>query len=623
MTTEKQMKIFYKGSYTDFKDERDQEECQDPSSDKNAPNSNSKLAINSLDTSGVLHLSIVPGVLKLSLSRFNTTDTRGYIMKEFEPAFGILPKFMVKTNRIKDRTDMYVLVKVHYDGSSKNNAMILYGTIERYIGNVGDMEVENTLCQIVGTGHWSRKMDKDRDKLLKSISIADLTPDRLDLSSDLDIYTVSVDPDGCKDIDDAISIKTLPDDKIEIGIHIADPTSYLIEGSELDLEVSKRSESLYLTYTTHHMFPESLSTDTFSLLKTKPNRAFSVFLTVSSVETGCTVLTTDIRKTMIRIDSNTSYDKFQESLKDSSIVEDASSTSITKSRNTLYEVGKILYSRYLDGGHIVEYNSKKMIEIFMVLANCKVAEKMVESSSSYDVKLPILIRSQRVRDYNDDVARDKKALKQQTADKVLLDERMKLLMDAAQLRFYSSDTADKNAHASLGLSLYTHFTSPIRRYSDILVHRLLYNLLTKSSTFKVPCLTECNGLHQMFTMNHYKRFYRDVASLQRDILITHHVIDALDENLSERKVQLEGIVLDVTDRFIRVKCSAICDSDEYSTTDSERNVDMKKIYLHFVNSVHTLVLTESNNPELIELFQRIRYKACFLAQDVRKIRTYL
>src|SRR5205814_9449168 len=95
---------------------------------------------------------------------------------------------------------------------------------------------------------------------------------------------------------------------------------------------------------------------------------------------------------------------------------------------------------------------------------------------------------------------------------LLIDEHIKLKMESAEIRFYNR-TAGKNvnSHHALGLSLYTHFSSPIRRYSDILVHRIMWNLLNPSTiTFtleKIKWNEEHNtyNLHEIFLMNHYKK----------------------------------------------------------------------------------------------------------------------
>lgn len=605
----------------------------------------------SLDSLEILHLDIIPGVLKLSSKRAKTTTTRGYIMKEFEPAFGYLPTFMVKTSKIRDFIDKFVLVKIIHNSTNSTNSINhngilglprLSGTIEKYIGNVGDIDTEKALCKIISTCTWSRKFDKmklmampDIDAEKIGFTMKDLTPKRLDLSESKSMYIVSVDPVGSKDIDDAISLEILSDRTVRVGIHIADPSSYLIENSLLDIEFSKRCESIYLSNQTIHMIPEELSIDVFSLKEKHKMRTFSVFIDLKRADDGKTYVVDkcNITKTIITINENTTYDAFQESvnLKNHPI------------KNELYEIGRVFYKDMLDKNNIFVYDAKKMIEVYMIFANSIVANKMVELvelselSEHKKYSYPIIIRAQKALDsYIRTQFTDKNINKNFYKNNQLIDEYLKLKLNPAELRFYSKSSEseiDRNHHNALGLKLYTHFTSPIRRYSDILVHRILYNLMTDGDTFNLKCVwnnenkeNPVHKLHTIFLMNHQKEFYRKIYRLEHEIMIVHQIIETFGKNgknfPSDRVIKLNGIVLDIIKedtkiRKIIVKCtnSELLDKTELANT--------------FKNSIHTLKITDMMDKERleyvsgIELFQKIEYKACFLALDVRKIRTYI
>lgn len=670
-------KIYFHHKFTDFMNDYHEK-------------TNENLPLYSLDTSGKLHLTLIPGVLKLSSKSFKTTDKTGYIMKEFNSAFNILPPFMVKTNKIKDYVDKYVVVKINQSLDSFTGKFSLIGTIDRYIGNVGDRTAEKTLCQIMSTCHWNRKIDKmitpitsitscmsiknkknqtnikelnkqDLNLLLKKLGITDhdLTPNRCDMSNRKHIYTVSVDPIGSQDIDDAISIEPSDSHSIEIGIHIADPSSYLIEDSDLDKEIANRIESVYLKDVTYHMFPTELATNLFSLKQGVAKRAFSVMIQMKLIDGVWRDTNHYITKTIIKIDNNTSYDRFQ------SVVDGAQNMLNENADNMrlLYDIGQDLYTYYLNRNKTVQnkenktttYSSQKMIEIFMVLANYKVAEEMVKLSKETGMFTPVIIRSQQESIYSLQHMNLDNAL--DTVDNSLLIDHIKLRTTSAELRYYNSESNNSNRHSSLDLDLYTQFTSPIRRYSDILVHRIMYNLMDKNS-FTLNCLNDSTitsniestitpnidsnlisnkiGIHEMFLMNHYKKFYKHVSQLEKEIYFVRQVIDILGYYPSDRIIYLHGVVLDVsiTDQkgsktlsnqiiTLRVKCLSI-------NVDIMDNLDIQlheHDFEYLKGCIHTIKITSDIDKNLSVndnwLFQKIDYKMCFLDRDVQKIRTYM
>lgn len=562
-----------------------------------------------MDNDFIISSILIPGVLKLSSKSFKTlspskSNSKGYIMKEFESLFNIFPKFMVKTNKLKDYVDKYVIINVHKNDST--NGETIYGTVEKYIGDVGDIQTETLLCQYISVCNWSRKIDN----LFKSsiipvnigISDNDLTPIRVDLSVINDNYVVSIDPDGCQDIDDAISVCQKTPTITTIGIHIADPSSYVIEFSDLDKEISKRIESVYLENTTYHMFPTILSTDVFSLKKNKLSRTFSVEIDIQKTENEWKIMNTQINKCLIKIHDNVTYDEFQQKI------------NIHEQSKKIYEIGEYFYRKFLDPENVTNYDSKKMVEIFMVLANSIVAEKMIQLKNN---NTPIILRSQKISDYKFD--------KTLAISENLINEHLKLKNKKAQLVLYDQKEISQESyfHAGLGLNLYTHFTSPIRRYSDILVHRILYNLITKTETFKITLGD--NITKQIDIMNFYKKYYRNISQLEEDIMLSHQIIKTIGESPLDRIIYLEGMILDISEIdtsnrhalhdkkiVLRVKCKNIID-----------DIEMESIKDKIISKIHTINVTTDIENREFKLFEMINYKMCFLKNDIRKIRTYL
>lgn len=587
--------IHYKKYITNFHDQEIKYSDDNPCDDK----------LYSMDSMGHMHLNLIPGILRLSSKKFKTTSTNGYIMKEFDPIFGLLPTFMVKTNKIKDNIDKYVIVRLMVNNEQKS----IIGTIEKYIGDVGDIEIEKDLCKIISTCHWSRKIDKmdsgsGNQREILGLSDYDLTPDRLDMTSKVhmspfnQMITVSVDPLGSKDIDDAISIEIKSDLDVVIGIHIADPTSYIIEDSILDKEVAKRCESIYLNNEHIHMFPHKLSTSIFSLNENKQNRAFSVIIELKYQNMKWEIMTKKINKTIIRIDKNMTYEQFDLEHKNDIRLK------------IMYEIGKTLYKTILkpsvltdniNKDDIYDFESKKMIEIFMVIANNFVAEKMIEMSDPIHLS-NIIIRAQKPTNQKNI------NIYTHNVDPKLVEMHDQLRRNGGELRIYNALNQESNNHSSLNLNIYTHFTSPIRRYSDILVHRLLYNLITRNQVFKLTI----DYLHQLFLMNHNKKFYKMIYQLERDIMITHHVLNILPDPW-DRIWHANGIIIDICNNKIIVKCRGIND------TQNDNSVSQ-----YLINTLHTLLIKDQDLDGMkLELFQTIDFKVCFLSKDIRKIRSYV
>lgn len=537
---------------------------------------NNKHFFSGLDNNNEIHLSQIIGVLKLSSKQFKTTKTKNYIMKEFEPFDPNIPNFMVKTNKIHDKNDKYVIVKLVFDNKS------IFGLIEQYLGVVGDILIEKEICSHFALSNWNKKINKLFDKTNIGISETDITPERNNMTS---VFTVSIDPIGSLDIDDSIGIE-FSKDLIHLSIHIADPSSYILENSLLDIEIAKRCESVYLHDKTYHMFPDFLSTTLFSLREQEDKRAFSVILTLSH---DYTIIDTQITKSIINVNHNMSYDNCQ------NIINDKKDDSILSvSLKKMYDIG---YSFYKSKYNITEiqYDIKKMIEIFMIFANNIIAEKLIELNVNY----PIIIRAQKSQNINEHIDQYE-----------YNDDYINLQRSNAILKIYNENT--NNRHDTLNLDAYTHFTSPIRRYSDILVHRILYNLLSQTNTFSLDnILNNKKQLHQMFCMNYYKQFYKKITNLEKEILITHKIIETIGYYPNDRIISAKGIVLHINEidnniKIIKVKCLNIEDNDN------------KFIDEYFINNINTIKTDEN-----INLFEIIQYKICFLNNSIKKIKAYL
>lgn len=321
------------------------------------------------------------------------------------------------------------------------------------------------------------------------------------------VPTMTIDPDTAKDYDDALSFQKINDNEYEIGIHIADVSNYVTEGTAIDVEAASRATSVYLVDRTIPMLPHVLSNDLCSLVQEQDRLAFSAVFTINK---NGDVLNQWIGKTVINSNKRFTYKEASE------IIENNNQNSLFKFElDTMYEISRNLNSaRFKNGAlmigtgeveFILDENGKpldihpkeslithNMIEEFMLLANRQVAHFMSEHS-----KVPFFVY--RIHDIPD--INKMKYLKEYLIasgynppmkDGIIPTTYLNKIIENApeqskqplslmiarsmQKAIYSTDNI---GHYGLGFEFYTHFTSPIRRYPDLIVHRLVAKALNK------------------------------------------------------------------------------------------------------------------------------------------------
>lgn len=334
-----------------------------------------------------------------------------------------------------------------------------------------------------------------------------------ELSNRLDmrhVTTLTIDPDDAKDFDDALSFRMLSDGTIEIGVHIADVTHYVTEGLELDKEAKERGTSIYLVDRTIPMLPEELSNDLCSLNPNEDKLAYSViFQCDPSVLTGSkplSILSFQITETVINSDERLTYrdaqdiiegdhdspyseailalHKISEKLRAENKKKGALTFEQEEVKFKLDEKGKpvdVYVKQILDSNHLVEQ--------FMLLANRKVTEHIKETIPEAErlffyrihdnppadriVDLIELLRSLGYAPRASDGTLPSKELNRILG--LVKGHPEEILVQTAAIRsmakaIYSTENV---GHYGLAFDNYTHFTSPIRRYPDMIVHRLL------------------------------------------------------------------------------------------------------------------------------------------------------
>jgi ribonuclease R len=321
-----------------------------------------------------------------------------------------------------------------------------------------------------------------------------------------DVTTFTIDPEDAKDFDDAISIRILENGNYEIGVHIADVTHYIKADSELDKEALQRGTSVYLVDRTIPMLPEKLSNELCSL---RPNEDKLTFSAVFEMDGNGKVRNQWFDKTIINSDRRFTYEEAQQRI-------ESLEGDFAKELTILNELAlKLKAERFMQGSinfetvevkfrldekgkpleviPKVRKDAHKLIEEFMLLANKKVAEFIFSKSGSKNHHTFVY----RTHDYPDpDKIRAFSIFAQKFGHKLNIDEEaisksLNKLIEAIEgkpeqnvleqlaIRTMAKAkyTTEEKSHFGLGFDHYTHFTSPIRRYPDMMSHRLLYHYL--------------------------------------------------------------------------------------------------------------------------------------------------
>jgi ribonuclease R len=413
--------------------------------------------------------------------------------------------FVVKS-KIKDaKNGQKVIVEMTdwFDGSENPE-----GTVVEVLGNPGVNEVEmNAIMAEFGLPMaFPPKVLEAADKINIVISEAEIKQ-RKDFRP---ITTFTIDPDDAKDFDDALSIETLDNGNYRIGIHIADVAHYVKPGSVIDQEAIKRATSVYLVDRVVPMLPEILSNMVCSL---RPNEDKLCFSAVFELTPEAKIVEEWFGRTIINSNHRFSYEQAQQVLDDGDgpYINElkillALSLQMRKERVDFgaIEFGSEEVKFKLDENgkplgvfHRVMRDTNRLIEDFMLLANKRVAQKVglvkkgpvwpfvyrVHDSPDPEKMIELKTFASKFG-YKLQSMKEKSAafaITQLLRDSVGKNEESILRHMAIRSMAKAYYSTKNIGHYGLAFDYYTHFTSPIRRYPDVMVHRILENYLAESS----------------------------------------------------------------------------------------------------------------------------------------------
>jgi ribonuclease R len=396
-----------------------------------------------------------------------------------------------------------VVARISAYGDRKLNPM---GSVERVLGPISEpgvdvlsilfgygldlefpVEVEDAAQEIVqrrGDHSWEGRVDRTA------------------------LHVFTIDPSDAKDHDDALSIEPLSERTWEVGVHIADVSHYVEKGSPLDLEALRRGTSVYLVDRVVPMLPHVLSSDLCSLRPDVDRAAVSLFVTLDA---NGEALKHRFERTRIRSRHRLDYDQVQEVLAGNAHIDERTDKDLGK----LSELARALREKRIRRGSldfdlpearvilgsdgapvdiqkVVQLESHRLIEDFMLLANETVANEASRKKLPIPYRVhepPAPDRLKELRQFLDTLGYPlkKKGVAGKDLQKILnaVDGKPEgalvstvILRSMARARYQPHNLG----HFGLGAETYTHFTSPIRRYPDLLVHRVVIRALIEGKT---------------------------------------------------------------------------------------------------------------------------------------------
>jgi exosome complex exonuclease DIS3/RRP44 len=472
----------------------------------------------------------------------------------FKPTDRNLPNYYVpfnlktKTNKMyKDKgKNIYTLITFNKIENDKH-----IGQIHSIIGTVGEIDIEYEFIQYKHGLHFKKNKLKIMDKFKENLII----------NNNNNYNIISIDPKDCQDIDDAIHFFKHDNNTIELGIHIADVSYYVEEGSDIDIEARKRLTTIYMPNKRIDMLPEELSTHICSLKENENRRVVSLVVTF---DISFNIINTCIQRNIICSKKAYDYDNVDKLIKDN-----INENNIMD----LYSVADKLLDKYKF--NVVSEYSHKMIEVFMIFANMMIAKQLITFNS-------FLLRKHINNNLNLNLNND-------IEDPTLKKHLHLINMKRAE---YCNEILP---HDGLNVPYYTHFTSPIRRYADIIVHRMLFN----QNNLNLNVIDVIDVIDDLNNVNHkIKKMERDINKID--------LVNIINKN-KDKNNRVEAYITKIEDVYITIYIPKYNISSQFRLFDKKLDNIIKyknknkntKIIIEYDNNIYELNYLDKIKVELV------------------------
>ena len=446
-----------------------------------------------------------------SSNYFLITDDRKISFDVFIPPKTIKKEYLNKK----------VVVKVDgWDSKYKNPI----GKVIQVIGEIDDhnTEINSILYNYGFSPKFPDKVEKEANKISKDVS-KDEVSKRLDIRK---TTTFTIDPKDAKDFDDALSVKKLKNGNWEVGVHIADVSHYVKMGGVIDTEAIERATSVYLVDRVIPMLPEVLSNNICSL---KPNVDRLAYSILFEMDESANMVNYTIKKTVIHSDVRFTYQTAQD------VIDNKEGKLVTELL-LLDKLSKILRDKRQQNGSInfesteVKFildknnnpidvyfkeslSTNHLIEEFMLLANKTVAKHIgfpTKDAKTFVYRIHDIPDSDRISTLNNIVKKFGHSINNESSNKLSqsINKLLKNVKGKGEQQMVETLTIRSMAkaiyttnnigHYGLAFKHYSHFTSPIRRYPDLIVHRLLEQYINGGNSVDKETIEKiCNHCSEM------------------------------------------------------------------------------------------------------------------------------
>jgi ribonuclease R len=530
-----------------------------------------------------------------------------------------VPEILVELDDIKDANEGdKVVVRITKWLSRANKRLV--GVVTAVLGKPGTSDIEMKSI-LISSGF---NIEFPEDVLAEAEKIKDNVTSEVSKRRDFrGITTFTIDPHDAKDFDDALSYQILENGNTEIGVHIADVAHYILPDTALDKEAYLRSTSVYLVDRVCPMLPERLSNELCSL---RPNEDKLTFSAVFEFNETNKIVNKWFGRTIIHSNRRYAYEEAQEILErgEGDYADELMKMNLIAHhlRKLRFKDGAINFEteevkfRLDEQGVPIEVYVKErkdanlLIEDFMLLANRSVAEYMAKKDAvevPYVYRIHDLPNMDKLQDFalfarelgikmNLDTPEHVAKSLNELVKKAEKDETLKLLMPIAirtmAKAVYSTDNI---GHYGLAFEYYSHFTSPIRRYSDVLAHRILFENLKKTNRFDKESLE--------LRCKHISAQERKAADAERQS-IKYKQVEYMKNHIGET---FDGVISGMIERGVFIEVKGIM---------AEGMVGFDKMFESFEVESNRLRARGTRTGKILKMGDAVRVK--ILSADLEK-----